>query len=119
VSNAWPSFPIPIKPNVPEIAVQVHLTLPLTQWLATTNLLAGHSHHGFRAYQTQVMPRQSFCISIPGIPQSTDSQGPICRDILCSIMFKRVGRWHGLRLTDVPAAATLSENRIDSNRAEA
>jgi hypothetical protein len=35
------------------------------------------------------------------------------------IMFKTVGRWHGLRLTDVPAATTLSENRIDSNHAEA
>jgi hypothetical protein len=35
------------------------------------------------------------------------------------IMFKRVGRWHGLRVADVPAAATLSENRIDSNHAEA
>jgi hypothetical protein len=23
------------------------------------------------------------------------------------IMFKRVGRWHGLRLTDVPATANL------------
>jgi hypothetical protein len=27
------------------------------------------------------------------------------------IMFKRVGRWHGLRLTDVPAAANLLRQR--------
>jgi hypothetical protein len=26
-------------------------------------------------------------------------------------MFKRVGRWHGLRLTDVPAAANLLRQR--------
>jgi len=89
VSNAWPSFPILIKPNVPEIAVQVHLTHPLTQWLATTNLLAGHSHHGFRAYQTQVMPASLSASLYQEYRNQPIPRVPKCRDILCS------KRWGG------------------------
>ena len=53
----------PIKPKVAEIARPVQLKIrnsPLNERLATANLLVAHSHIGFRAYQTQVMPRQSF-----------------------------------------------------------
>ncbi len=43
------------------VKIRKRSKLPLTQWLATTNLPARHLHHGFiiRAYQTQVMPRLS------------------------------------------------------------
>ena len=66
-------------------------TLPLTQWLAITNLLAGHSHHGFRVYQTQVMPRLSSRWTTRVFPQSTASPFDGKREIVN--VTGRLGTW--------------------------
>jgi hypothetical protein len=44
----------------------------------------GHSHIGFRAYQTQDMPRQSFWLIYPEYRNQPIPRVPMCGDILCS-----------------------------------
>jgi hypothetical protein len=60
--NVWPvslpNYPAQLTLNCWTRTVQ-DSKLPLTRWLATTNLLAGHSHHGLRAAQFLPQPRLS------------------------------------------------------------